>query len=322
LINRIDHPEGKEIMMSEELALENIDRIRRFNRFYTKRIGLLGQGLLKTRFPLTQARIIFELAQQDHLTASDLINMLGIDPGYLSRILRGFEQDGLILRKPSEKDNRQRLLKLTLKGRKSFNVLNNRSRQEIHELIKGLSEEDRLRLLSAMENIEEIFGDGPATLFRSHRPGDIGWIIHRQGLVYSQEYGWDETFEGLVAEILAKFIKKHDPDRERIWIAEQQGKLVGSIMIVDAGDGTAQLRLLFVDPEARGRGIGKRLIEESVLFSKKSGYKRIKLWTQSNLLEARRLYQKAGFVINEKEPHHSFGHDLIAEIWELPLQVK
>ena len=202
-------------------------------------------------------------------------------------------------------------------------MLNERSGKEAEALLLSLSEEDRHRLLNAMQIIEGILGTESETmtsyLLRPHEPGDIGWVIHRHGVVYSEEYGFDETFEALVAEILVQFIRKHDPKRERIWIAEQDGQRIGSVMIVEAGDQVAQLRLLFVEPKARGKGIGKRLINECISFSRRNRYRKIKLWTQSNLLEARHLYAKAGFELVEESPHKSFGHDLIAEIWELSL---
>jgi DNA-binding MarR family transcriptional regulator/GNAT superfamily N-acetyltransferase len=298
--------------------------MRRFNRFYTKRIGLLNQGLLKTKFPLTQARIIFELAQHEQSTASDLTSELGIDPGYLSRILSSFEQDGLIQKMRSKSDSRQSLLRLSAKGRKSFSILDDRSRQELKALLQSLSSEDQHRLLNAMHMIEDVLGAEPKLtapyLLRSHRPGDIGWMTHRHGLLYAQEYCFDETFEALVAEILARFIQSHDPKRERIWIAERDWEQIGSVMIVDAGNQVAQLRLLLVEPKARGKGIGKRLIDECIDFSKRNGYQKIKLWTQNILMEARHLYSKAGFELVEEKTHTSFGHDLISEIWELPLR--
>jgi len=310
--------------MNEDRLQESIDAMRRFNRFYTKRIGLLNQGLLKTRFPLTQARIIFELAQHEQSKASDLTSELGIDPGYLSRILSRFEQDGLIQKMRSKSDSRQSLLKLTAKGRKSFSILDDRSRQEVKDLLQSLSSEDQHRLLSAMHMIEDVLGsESDLTvpyLLRPHGPGDIGWMTHRHGLLYAQEYCFDETFEALVAEILARFIQSHDPKREHIWIAERDGEQIGSVMIVDAGNQVAQLRLLLVEPKARGKGIGKRLIDECIDFSKRNGYQKIKLWTQNILMEARHLYSKAGFELVEEKPHTSFGHDLIAEIWELPLR--
>lgn len=309
--------------MTEDQLNKNIEKIRRFNRFYTKQIGLLTQGLLKTRFPLTQARIIFELAQHVQSTAKDVIHELGIDPAYLSRILTTFEKEGLIRKVQSKSDNRQWFLKLTAKGKKSFSILNNRSSQEVKVLLRSLSSEDRHRLLSAMHTIENILEakSNPTTIFllRSPRPGDIGWITHRHGVLYAEEYGFDETFEALVAEILTRFIQHHDARRERIWIAEQDGESVGSVVVTDAGNLVAQLRLLLVEPQARGKGLGKRLIDECVNFSKRTGYTKIKLWTQSILLEARHLYEKSGFRLVEEKPHTSFGQELVAEIWELPL---
>jgi len=309
--------------MAENKLNEGVAAFRRFNRFYTKQIGLLTHGLLKTRFPLTQARILYELAQYEQSTANRIIRELNIDPGYLSRILSNFEKDGLIRKIRSKSDSRQRILKLTPQGKKSFSVLDERSTKEAEALLLGLSGENRHRLLHAMQTIENILGNEPKPpspyLFRPHEPGDIGWIIHRHGYLYSEEYGFDETFEALVAEILAQFIGKHDPKRERIWITEQDGERVGSVMIVDAGDHVAQLRLLLVEPKARGKGIGKRLVNECINFSRRNRYRKIRLWTQSNLLEARHLYAKEGFQLVEQKPHTSFGHDLIAEFWELSL---
>jgi len=309
--------------MAENKLHEGVAVFRRFNRFYTKQIGLLTQGFLKTRFPLTQARILYELAQHEQSTPSDIISEINIDPGYLSRILSNFEKKGLLRKVRSKSDSRQRILKLTAQGKKSFAVLNERSSKEAEALLLSLSEEDLNRLLHAMQTIENILGTKPkpltSYLLRPHEPGDIGWITHRHGVVYSEEYGFDETFEALVAEILVKFIRKHDPKREYIWIAEQDGERIGSVMIVDAGDQVAQLRLLLVEPKARGKGIGKRLINECINFSRRNRYRKIKLWTQSNLLEARHLYAKAGFELVEESPHKSFGHYLIAEFWELQL---
>jgi len=310
-------------MMAENKLHEDVAEFRKFNRFYTKQIGLLTQGLLNTRFSLTQARIIFELAQHEQSTASNIISELNIDPGYLSRILSNFEKKGLIRKVRSKLYSRQRILKLTSQGKESFAVLNERSRKEAESLLFELSEEDRHRLLQSMQSIENILDTEPKSLtsylLRSYEPGDIGWIIHRHGVLYSQEYGFDETFEALVAEILVQFIRKHDPKRENVWIAEQDGERIGSVMIVDAGDQVAQLRLLLVEPKARGKGIGNRLINECINLAKRNHYRKIKLWTQNNLLEARHLYAKAGFELVEESPHKSFGHDLIAEFWELPL---
>jgi DNA-binding MarR family transcriptional regulator/GNAT superfamily N-acetyltransferase len=304
---------------------EKIAAIRRFNRLYTKRIGLLNQGLLQSKYPLIQVRILFELAHQEQTTARDLIRELDIEAGYLSRILSSFEQDGLLQRLISKSDHRQRLLRLTSKGKKVFASLDARASHEVKTLLQSLALEDQNRLLCAMQALENILGFHPsvapvAYVLRPHVPGDAGWIIHRHGVLYANEYGFDETFEALVADILARFIQHHDPKRERLWIAEQDGERMGSVLLVDAGEQVAQLRLLLVEPKARGKGIGKRLIDECIAFSKRNGYEKLKLWTQSILAEARSLYTKASFTIVEKKANHSFGQDLISETWELPLQ--
>ncbi len=310
--------------MSRYDLQESVTLFRRFNRFYTKQIGLLNQGLLKTRFPLVQARVLYELAQQDQTTASALVDKLNIDPGYLSRILSTFAKLGLLSKRQSRSDSRQRILKLTTLGNKSFAELDERSRSLAEEILQDMIAEDRHRMLHAMQTIETVLDAEPmpatSILLRPHRPGDIGWIIHRHGVVYAQEYDFDETFEALVAEILVNFIRKHDPKRECLWIAEQAGKRIGSIMIVDAGNRIAQLRLLLVEPKARGQRVGTQLIDACINFSKRNRYRKIKLWTQSNLLEARHLYEKTGFKKISASPHKSFGQDLIAEIWELPLE--
>ncbi len=310
-------------MMAKNQLHEDTVLFRRFNRFYTKQIGLLSQGLLKTRFPLIQARVLYELAQQNQTTASALVSKLDIDPGYLSRILSAFERDRLLRKQRSASDFRQRILTLTKKGQRSFAELDERSRRDAEKILQDLTAEDRHRLLHAMQTIESILDTGPnrpaSFLLRPYRPGDIGWIIHRHGAIYAEEYDFDETFEALVAEILVKFIRDHHPKREGLWIAEQEGERIGSVMIVDAGDQTAQLRLLIVEPKARGQNVGKRLIDECIIFSKRNRYRKIKLWTQSNLLEARHLYMKAGFKMVSESPHQSFGQNLTAEIWELSL---
>lgn len=310
-------------MMSKHDFQEAVARYRKFNRFYTKQIGLLNQGLLETRFPLIQARVLYELAQQDQTTASVLVGKLNIDPGYLSRILSTFQKEGLLHKSRSTSDSRQRILKLTTRGKKSYAELDERSRNVAEEMLRDLAEEDRHRLLHAMQTIETLLDAEPKPpapfLLRSHRPGDIGWIIHRHGVVYAEEYGFDETFEALVAEILVEFIRNHDPRRECLWIAEQAGHRIGSIMIVDAGDRIAQLRLLLVEPKTRDQRVGTQLIDACINFSNLHRYRKIKLWTQSNLLAARHLYVKKGFEKVSQSPHKSFGQNLIAEIWELRL---
>lgn len=310
--------------MTENKIEEIVYDIREFNRMYTRRLGLLNKGLLRTRFSLSQARVIFELAQQEKINSSEIARKLGMDHGYLSRILSAFEKDGLITKEKSNTDGRQWILRLTKKGRKEFQDLNNRSSEEIRGILEPLSEEDQYRLVNAMHTIDKILNpkSNHSSFFyiRQHRAGDIGWIVHRHGVIYNEEYGWDETFEALTAEILANFIQDYDSKQERIWIAEENGEKVGSVMIVDGGDKVAKLRLFLVEPEARGKGIGKKLLEECIDFSKRNGYKTIKLWTQSNLLAARHLYSKYGFELIEEEPCIRFGYELVSEVWELKLK--
>ncbi|MFC1564215.1 GNAT family N-acetyltransferase [candidate division KSB1 bacterium] len=310
--------------MQNSILRERVNTVRRFNRFYTGKIGLLEKSLLKSGFPLTQARILYELAHREKCTSNDLVKELGIDQGYVSRILKKFEKDGLVRKNVSRNDMRQKFLVLTGKGKIAFRDLDERSKNENTALLRSLSDEDQDRVVKAMEAIEEILKNKKDSsepyIIRPHKPGDIGWIIQRHGALYAEEYGWDETFETLCAGILVKFIEKYDPKRERIWIAERDGRKVGTVTLADTGDNIGQLRLLIVEPEARGKGLGYRLIRECIDFAKSNGYKIIKLWTQKNLLEARYLYEKAGFKLIQEEPHHSFGHDLVAEIWELVLR--
>ena len=309
--------------MARDGLQQRIDSFRRFNRFYTKQIGLLNRGLLETRFPLIQARILFELAHHQHATAVQLIRELEMDPGYLSRTLKTFEEEGLVRSARSRKDSRQRLLTLTGAGRKTFSVLNQRSSAQARALLQALPLDGQAKLIQSMKTIERILQPASGqtlAVIRGHRPGDIGWITHRHGVVYAREYGWDETFEALVAEILVNFIRKHNPARERLWVADQDGERAGSVMVVDAGNGVSQLRLLLVEPEARGQGLGRRLIEKCIDFSRRKGYRRMKLWTQSNLLAARHLYAQLGWKLTEKKPNRAFGKNLVSEIWELPLR--
>ncbi len=309
-------------MVTSELS-RRVEAVRRFNRFYTRQIGVLHEGLLRSPFSLTEARVIYELAHRERATASELGAELGLDAGYLSRILRGFQDRGLLAKQPSETDGRQSILSLTEQGREAFATLNARSRAEIETMLKGLSAADQNRLVEAMHIIEELLGARPERrvpyLLRPHRPGDMGWVVHRHGVLYAEEYGWDERFEALVAEIVAKFIANFDPQRERCWIAEREGEIVGSVFLVRRTDGVAQLRLLLVEPKARGLGIGTRLVDECIRFARYAGYGKIVLWTNSVLLAARHIYEKAGFRLVQEEPHHSFGHDLIGENWEREL---
>ncbi|MGH9936818.1 MAG: bifunctional helix-turn-helix transcriptional regulator/GNAT family N-acetyltransferase [Blastocatellia bacterium] len=300
-----------------------VESVRRFNRFYTKRIGVLGEHLLQSPFSLTEARIIYELAHRERATATELCGELGLDAGYLSRLLAAFKKRGLIARKPSETDGRQSVLWLTEKGRKAFAELNGRSRNEIEATLSRLSTTDQNRLIEAMGVIEGLLGAEPEHkvpfIIRPHQPGDMGWVTHRHGVLYNEEYGWDEQFEALVAEITAKFIRDYDPKLERCWIAERNGAIVGSVFLVKKSKTVAQLRLLLVEPNARGMGIGKRLVNECVRFARQTGYKKITLWTNSVLHAARSIYEGAGFRLVHEEPHDNFGHDLVGQNWELKL---
>jgi DNA-binding MarR family transcriptional regulator/GNAT superfamily N-acetyltransferase len=301
----------------------HVEAVRRFNRFYTRKIGVLHEKLLRSPFSLTEARVIYELAHHEKTTATEIGNELSLDVGYLSRILRDFQERGLIDKQPSETDGRQNILRLTGQGQAAFAMLNARSRNEIEAMLKELSTEDQNRLLEAMRAIEGLLGAQPehkvSYILRPHQPGDMGWVVHRHGVLYAEEYGWDEHFEALVASIVADFIQQYDPKRERCWIAETNGEVVGSAFLVKKSDTVAKLRLLLVEPKARGLGIGTRLTGECVRFARQVGYGKITLWTNSVLLAARHIYEKAGFRLVHEEPHHSFGHDLIGETWELEL---
>lgn len=309
--------------MAVDTLRERVESVRHFNRFFTRQIGVLREGLLHSPYSLTEARIIFELAHSHALTATDLCHELGLDPGYLSRILARLEQQGLLEKVRSENDGRQRLLSLTADGEKAFALLDQRSRDEVGEMLGDLSERDQQRLFEAMGTIESMLGSGlkysEPYVLRQHEPGDMGWVAHRHGVLYAQEYGWDERFEALVAQIVADFINNFDPQRERCWIAEMNGEIVGSVFVVKANETVAKLRLLLVEPKARGLGVGSRLIAECIRFARRRGYTKLMLWTNDVLVQARRLYSKAGFTLVAQEPHHSFGHELVGETWELQL---
>lgn len=302
---------------------EQIERVRGFNRFYTRHIGLLNEGLLDSAFSLTEARVLYELAHRDSVTAADLGRDLGLDAGYLSRLLKRFGAQGLIHRSPSKDDRRQFLLSLSDKGRAAFEVLNHASATQVSAMLSGLSAGARERLVQAMTTVENLVGDGAKPdlpcILRPHQPGDIGWIAHRQGLLYAQEYGWDQTFEALVAEIAAAFVRNFDPQRERCWIAERGGEIVGSVFLVRHSDEVAKLRLLYVEPSARGLGLGRRLVEECIGFARAKGYRTLTLWTNDVLVAARAIYQATGFRLVKEEAHHSFGKDLVGQTWDLDL---
>lgn len=309
--------------MLAETIEEKVNRVRHFNRFFTRQIGVLREGLLHSPYTLTEARILFELSHRDGLTASDIGRELGLDAGYLSRVLARLEQQGLIEKVRSDNDGRQRLLHLTPEGTNAATILDQRSRDEVSEMLNDLSEEEQQRLLKAMQVIESTLTTGfkfsEPFFLRQHEPGDMGWITHRHGILYTQEYGWDQRFEALVAQIVSDFINNYNPARERCWIAEMNGEIVGSVFVVQSSEIVAKLRLLLVEPKARGLGLGTRLVEDCIRFARRSGYQKLMLWTNSVLVEARHIYQKTGFTLVEQEAHHSFGHDLVGETWELVL---
>jgi DNA-binding MarR family transcriptional regulator/N-acetylglutamate synthase-like GNAT family acetyltransferase len=301
-----------------------VDALRRFNRFFTRQVGALEEHLLDSTFSLAEARVVYELANRERPTATELGTELRLDPGYLSRILLRLKKRGLVAASRSETDRRQSHLRLTKRGEKAFGDLDTRSREENAALLRRLSERDRERLLQAARGIQVLLGapdiEPPVSyLLRAQQPGDLGWVVSRHGAVYAAEYGWDERFEALVAGIVARFVHKLDPQRERCWIAEMAGEPVGSVFLVQASKTVAQLRLLLVEPRARGLGIGRRLIEECVRFARRAGFRRIRLWTQSILHGARHLYEEAGFRKVGEERHESFGFPLVGETWELEL---
>ena len=309
-----------------------IDAVRRFNRFYTQRIGVLQENLLDSQFALTEVRVLYELAhwndgpagERDAATASDLAARLGLDEGYLSRIVRAFTRRGYLSRTPSSKDARRYFLSLTSRGQKAFAPLEARSRAEVGLLLGKLSAPQQADLACAMTTIERVLGDSSAPVtpctMRGLRPGDLGWVVQRHGAIYAAEYGYDVRFEALVAEIAAKFVQHFDSTSERCWIAERDGILFGSVFVVRESKTVAKLRLLLVEPSARGMGLGRRLVEECVRFARAAGYKTLVLWTQSELTAARAIYEKAGFVLADSTPHESFGRNLVAETWRLDLK--
>jgi DNA-binding MarR family transcriptional regulator/predicted N-acetyltransferase YhbS len=298
-----------------------IAAIRRFSRFYTTVIGALQEGLLQSRFSLTEARVLFELANRDGATASTLGRELGLDAGYLSRILQRFEQERLLVRQVSETDRRQSVLALTEAGRTAFAPLDARSREEVGALLATLPDAAQAEVVAAMARIEALLGAGPAAQYRLRdpQPGDIGWVVARHGALYASEYAFDARFEALVAKVAGTFLATHDPARERCWIAERDGVNLGSVFVVRVDDELARLRLLLVEPAARGLGIGKRLVAACVAFARAAGYRRMTLWTNDVLLAARGIYQAAGFRLVASNPHNDFGPPCVGEDWDLTL---
>lgn len=323
-----------------------VGAVRRFNRFYTRQIGLLREGLVETPFSLTEARILYEVGTRAGLTATDLGETLDLDAGYMSRLLGGLEERDLLERPRSEEDRRKRILSLTSEGRRAFGEIDRASSADIEAMLERLDPADRIRLVEAMGAIRDLLrppgagavGGDPADsgqtggraddrdreppfVLRSHRSGDMGWVVQRHGELYRREYGWDETFEALVAEIVARFVRELDAERERCWIAERDGERAGSVFLVRHPDRerVARLRLLLVEPSARGLGLGSRLVHECTLFARSAGYRKITLWTEEVLTAARTLYEREGYRRVGRETHHDFGHDLVAETWELEL---
>jgi DNA-binding MarR family transcriptional regulator/GNAT superfamily N-acetyltransferase len=301
-----------------------IDAVRRFNRFYTQRIGMLRRGLYDSPWSLAEVRVLYELATATKATvATDLARQLGLDAGYLSRILRGFVASGYLRKVPARDDARRLLLTLTNAGRKAFAPIDSASHDEIEAMLAPLPGASQRRLVASMRTIERLLGDRPAAdssvVLRPHRPGDIGWVIACHGRLYAEEYGWDETFEALVAEIAARFVKRYNPQRERCWIAERVGENVGSVFVVEKSPTVAQLRLLIVDPAARGAGIGRKLVAECIDFARRTGYRKLMLWTNGGLDAARHLYEDAGFRLTREERHRSFGKDLVGQTFVLDL---
>jgi DNA-binding MarR family transcriptional regulator/GNAT superfamily N-acetyltransferase len=301
----------------------HVTTVRRFNRFYTSQIGVLREGHLSSPFTLTEVRILYEIAHREAPMAKDLAADLAIDPGYLSRILLRLKKRRLVVQKSSKTDARRRPLALTRTGERTFVDLDARARGEVHRLLEKVSAADRPRLTQAMQMIESLLGSrsepANAYVLRSPRPGDLGWIVQRHGEIYHQEYGWNEQFEGMVAKIAAELIERFDPRLERVWIAERSGERVGSVALVKKSATIAQLRLLLVEPSARGLGIGKRLVEECEQFARQVGYRKIRLWTQSVLHAARHIYQRAGYQLVSEDPSHGFGADMVAQVWERTL---
>jgi DNA-binding MarR family transcriptional regulator/GNAT superfamily N-acetyltransferase len=309
--------------MSEPNSDHQISAVRAFNRFYTRRLGVLGQQLLKSPFSLSEARVLYELANRADPAAKEIGIELGLDPGYLSRIILNFDETGLITRKPLATDRRQYRLSLTARGRQAFAKLDRNSHDEVADMLATLPRGGRERLVAAMAAIERLLDPSevpaPRAILREPRPGDMGWVVQSHGSLYAGEYGFDSSFEGLVAEIAARFLASFDASRERCWIAELDGTQVGSVFLVRHSDDVAKLRLLLVDPAGRGQGLGQRLVAECIAFARACGYRKITLWTQSILVAARKIYQQAGFALVATEPHRSFGQSLIGETWELKL---
>jgi len=306
---------------------QRVDAVRRFNRFYTQHLGVLNDGFLDSPFSLTQARVLYEIRERGSSTATDIGRDLGLDAGYLSRVVSQFEKSGLIRKERSPTDGRQSFLSITAMGRKAMDHLERRTVRQVGDVLHRLSDPEQDRLVSAMRSVERMIGPAPKDtketaddiVLREPKPGDLGWIVARHATLYQEEYGWAGNFEGLCAQIVADYAAKFDPARERCWIAEMDGENVGSVFLVKDTDETARIRLLLVDPVARGRGLGTRLTDACVRFARECGYRGITLWTHSVLLPARHIYAKAGFTLTSSEKKKSFGKNVVSEIWDLKL---
>ena len=309
-------------MAATSLA-SRIEAVRRFSRFYTRRIGVLEETLLHSPFTLPEGRLVYEIANRDRSTAQELCRDLGLDPGYVSRLLQGLEKRGCIGRKRSTADKRQTELTLTAKGQRLWGAMNEQSRQDIANLLAGLPVERQDRLVKALETVQRLLDEPPEKrtpfTLRPHQPGDMGWIIRRQTQLYTNEYGWDGTFEAMLAEIAGKFIAKFDPKSDNCWIAERNGEMVGSVFLVRATRTTGQLRMLYVEASARGLGIGQRLVETCIQDARAKGYRKLMLWTNDILVSARKIYIAAGFRLIKEEKHDSFGKKLAGQFWSLDL---
>lgn len=300
----------------------DIDEIRSFNRFHTRLVGALNEGLLDSDFPLVQVRILYEIAHSNDIAAADLAQNLSLDRGYLSRMIKTLADRGLLNKTPDPKNRKRIVLSLSSEGKKVFSQLNAASTNEVRQLIAPMSERERSELVGSMQKIRQLLGNQARPReyeLRDPQPGDMGWIVHRQGLLYWDEYRWDWTFEALVCNIVARFVENFDPESERCWVAEMNEEVVGSVFIVRHDETTAKLRLLYVEATVRGMGLGARLVDECITFSRRKGYQRLMLWTNSVLVSARRIYEAAGFELIEENPHHSFGHDLVGQTWALNL---
>jgi DNA-binding MarR family transcriptional regulator/GNAT superfamily N-acetyltransferase len=300
---------------------ERVARLRAFNRFYTRFLGLLRDGLLDSPYSLAEGRVLFELGTSEAASPSHLAERLQVNLGYMSRVLSGLKKRGLVRAETSPDDGRRQLVSLTSRGRAVFKSLDEASSEQIRRLLSVLSDDAQDRLMSSVSVIESLLGERPPPVVTLRAPvsGDFGWIVQRHGQLYAQEYGWDETFEALVARIVADYADEHDPKRDAAWIAEVNGERVGCVFCMKKEHDVAQLRILLVEPSARGMGIGGRLVEECIRFAKRAGYKQVMLWTNDVLVDARRIYERVGFRLVDEEAHHSFGHDLVGQNWMLDL---